>query len=206
MEESYLLDRRHSSELVPKIKELLKKYRIPINKIDAFVIGLGPGSFTGLRIGVSTIKGFGIASGKPCIGVASIDSIACNAIGNDKDIAPIIDAKRGQVYTAIYRKRVDTIVRVSDYMVLPVDKLMEKIKRDAVFLGDGLSLYRDKIENTGSDKNKLKLEFLTEDYWYPGAGNLIRLGFSKVIKAKKQDLDKLMPLYLYPEDCQVRKL
>ena len=60
-EESHLLDRRHASELAPKVKELLKKYRTPINKIDVFIIGLGPGSFTGLRIGVITIKGFGIA-------------------------------------------------------------------------------------------------------------------------------------------------
>mgnify|MGYP001575620522 CR=1 FL=1 len=64
-EESHLLDRKHASELVPKIKELLKKSKVPINKVDAFIIGLGPGSFTGLRIGVSAIKGFGIASGNP---------------------------------------------------------------------------------------------------------------------------------------------
>jgi len=104
-EESHLLDRRQASQLVPKVKELLKKSRTPINKIDAFIIGLGPGSFTGLRIGVSTIKGFGIASGKPCIGLASIDSIACNVQDNNKDIIPIIDAKRNQIYAAVYRKK-----------------------------------------------------------------------------------------------------
>ncbi|PJC47821.1 MAG: tRNA (adenosine(37)-N6)-threonylcarbamoyltransferase complex dimerization subunit type 1 TsaB, partial [Candidatus Omnitrophica bacterium CG_4_9_14_0_2_um_filter_42_8] len=64
-EGSYLLDRKHASRLVPKIKELLRKSRVSINKIDAFIIGLGPGSFTGLRIGVSAIKGFCVASEKP---------------------------------------------------------------------------------------------------------------------------------------------
>ncbi len=79
-----------------------------------FVVGLGPGSFTGLRIGVSTIKGFGIATGKPCIGIASIDALAMNTTpgpgstlpgsgsGNSL-IVPIIDAKRGNVYSAIYK-------------------------------------------------------------------------------------------------------
>lgn len=214
-EESHLLDRRQASQLIPIVKKLLRKSRMPVNKIDAFVIGLGPGSFTGLRIGVSAIKGFGIATGKPCIGVASIDAIACNAGENDRDIIPIIDAKRGQVYAAIYRRKAGRAVRLSDYMVLPVAKLLKKIKRNSVFLGDGVSLYRDKIEEcinqdsakafAESGKNKRQMAFLPEKYWYPGAGNIIRLGFSRIKKAKKPGLDKLTPLYLYPDDCQVRK-
>nr|MBU1328480.1 tRNA (adenosine(37)-N6)-threonylcarbamoyltransferase complex dimerization subunit type 1 TsaB [Candidatus Omnitrophota bacterium] len=200
-EESHLLDRRQASQLVPKVKELLKKSRTPIDKIDAFIIGLGPGSFTGLRIGVSTIKGFGIASGKPCIGVASIDSIACNTKEKDKYIIPIIDAKRGQVYTAIYRRKGSKVVRLSDYLLLPIEKFLKRVKDAPVFLGDGVSLYRNNI----SGINK-KAVFLEEKYWYPGAGNLIKLGFSKIKKAKKTNLDKLTPLYLYPEDCQIRLL
>jgi len=248
-EESHLLDRRQASQLVPKVKELLKKSRTPINKIGAFIIGLGPGSFTGLRIGVSTIKGFGIASGKPCIGVASMDSIACNAQGKDRYIIPIIDAKRGQVYAAIYRRKGSKVARLSDYLLLPIEKFLKKVKRDSVFLGDGLSLYGDKIANYINQdsvkafaelslpagrqaKNKRQSAFLLEEYWYPGAGNLIKLGFSKINlstgsglilsgasvrglktavwrrrsikKAKKTNLDKLSPLYLYPEDCQVK--
>ncbi len=199
-EEAHLLDRKHASQLVPKIMELLKKSKAPINKIDVFIIGLGPGSFTGLRIGVSAIKGFGIATGKPCIGVASIDAIACNAMGIDRDIIPIIDAKRGQVYAAIYRQKAGQVARLSDYMVLPVEKLMRKVKRDSVFLGDGVNLYRENILSVDR-----KAIFLEEQYWYPGAGNLIKLGFSKIKKAKRPDLDKLTPLYLYPDDCQVRK-
>ena len=199
-EESYLLDRKHASQLVPKVMGLLKRHRVSINKIDAFVIGLGPGSFTGLRIGVSAIKGFGIATGKPCVGVASIDSIACNARGCDKAIVPIIDAKRGQVYAAIYKRKCELVDRLSDYMLLPIDKLMAKIKTQPVFLGDGVSLYRDNILSI----NK-KAIFLEKKDWYPGAGNLIMLGFARVKKAKKNNMDKLAPLYLYPKDCQVKK-
>ncbi|MDP2911040.1 MAG: tRNA (adenosine(37)-N6)-threonylcarbamoyltransferase complex dimerization subunit type 1 TsaB [Candidatus Omnitrophota bacterium] len=200
-EELYLLDRQHSSQLVPKIKELIGKSKLSIKKIDGFVIGVGPGSFTGLRIGVSAVKGFGIALGKPCIGVASIDAIACNAaIANNNEIIPIIDAKRGQVYAAIYRKKANQIIRISEYLLLPIDTLMKKIKGSPVFLGDGVSLYKDKI----SDMNR-KAVFMEEKYWYPGAGNLIKLGFSRIKRTKKTDLAKLTPLYMYPEDCQVRK-
>ncbi len=199
-EESHLLDRRQASQLIPIVKELLRKSKTPVKRIDAFIIGLGPGSFTGLRIGVSAIKGFGIATGKPCIGVASIDAIACNARENNRDIIPIIDAKRGQVYAAIYRRKAGRLKRLSEYMVLPVAKLLKKIKQEPVFLGDGVSLYRENI--LSADK---KAVFLEEQYWYPGAGNIIKLGFSRIKKAKKPGLDKLTPLYLYPDDCQVRK-
>jgi tRNA threonylcarbamoyladenosine biosynthesis protein TsaB len=199
-EESFLLDRTHSSELVPKIKELLKKSRVAIKKIDGFVIGLGPGSFTGLRIGVSAVKGFGIASGKPCVGIASIDAIACNAMDEDAIIVPVIDAKRNQVYSAIYRKEGSLVIKESEYLLLPIEKLMKNIKGEAVFLGDGLSLYRDKIKSLNREAI-----FLEEKCWYPAAGNLIKLGLSKIGKAKKPNLAKLVPLYLYPEDCQVKK-
>lgn len=199
-EESHLLDRAQASRLIPIVKELLRKSGTPVNKIDAFVIGLGPGSFTGLRIGVSAIKGFGIVTGKPCIGVPSIDAIACNAGETDGDIVPIIDAKRGQVYAAIYGRKAGRVKRLSEYMVLPVAQLLKKIKDAPVFLGDGVPLYRDAI--LSADKKAI---FLEEKYWYPGAGNIIKLGFSRIKKAKKQGLDKLTPLYLYPDDCQVRK-
>jgi tRNA threonylcarbamoyladenosine biosynthesis protein TsaB len=201
-EESHLLDRKHASQLVPKIKKLLKKSKVPVNKIDVFIIGIGPGSFTGLRIGVSAVKGFGIATGKPCIGVASLDSIACNP-GDEyenKDIVPIIDAKRGQVYSAVYRRKGGAAVRSSDYMLLPIDKLMAKVKPQAVFLGDAVPLYKNNILRLNQ-----KAIFLSEEYWYPAAGNLVKLGFSKLKKIKKISLDKLTPLYLYPEDCQVKK-
>ncbi len=193
-EENYLLDRRHSSLLVPKIKEMLEGLDLSINKIDAFVVGLGPGSFTGLRIGVSAIKGLGLALKKPCIGVASIDAIAMNA--GSGMIIPIIDAKRENVYSAIYEKKNGRVVRKTDYLLIKVDKLLKKVKKDAIFLGDGISIYKDKIGRG---------IFLEEEYWYPKAGNLIKLALPKIKRIKKCNLAKLEPIYLYPKDCQVKK-
>ena len=206
-EESHLLDRRHSGELIPRIRSLLKKRAVSINAIDMFVVGLGPGSFTGLRIGVSTIKGFGIATGKPCIGIASIDALAMNTTpgpgstlpgsgsGNGL-IVPVIDAKRGNVYGAIYKDG----VKKSKNLLISIDELMSKVKGEAVFLGDGISLYKDKI--LSYNKN---VSFLGEEFWYPSAGDLIRLALKNIDKYKKIDLGKLKPIYLYPRDCQVRR-
>ena len=200
IEESHLLDRRHSSLLVPKIKEILDKISLSIDDVDAFVIGLGPGSFTGLRIGASTVKGLGIATKKPCIGISSIDGLALNVDKEAKIIAPIIDAKRERVYSAIYRKEKSRIVRKSDYLLLSIDELMKRLKGATLFLGDGLTLYRERI----LELNK-KAVFLDEEYWYPRAANLIKLALTKVKRYKKMDLGKLKPIYLYPKDCQVKK-
>ncbi|MBU4149830.1 MAG: tRNA (adenosine(37)-N6)-threonylcarbamoyltransferase complex dimerization subunit type 1 TsaB [Candidatus Omnitrophica bacterium] len=199
-EENHILDRRHSSFLIPKIQGLLERAGVSIKAVDGFIIGLGPGSFTGLRIGVSAVKGFGIATQKPCIGVPSIDAMAFNAEADTESIVPVIDAKRGRVYSAVYKKRQSHIIKKTDHLLLPIDKLMKKVKGPAIFLGDGLELYRPDIEklNKGS-------VFLEEEYWYPRAGNLIKLGIKKIRKGKKSDLSKLKPIYLYPKDCQVRK-
>ena len=199
-EENLLLDRQHSSLLVPKIKELLKGVDLSIGEIDVFVVGLGPGSFTGLRIGVSTVKGFGLTLGKPCIGVASIDAMALNVDGREGQIVPFIDAKRGNVYSAIYMKKDNCITKRSKHLLLKIDDVMKKVKGPAIFLGDGVNLYRENIERLR--KGSI---FLEEDYWYPRASNLIKLAFSEAKKHKKRDLSKLSPIYLYPRDCQVKK-
>lgn len=196
IEEMHLLERRHSSLLIPKIKEMLKKVSFSIDGVDAFVIGLGPGSFTGLRIGVSAVKGFGIATKKPCVGVASIDAIAMNAGEKEASVVPIIDAKRQNVYGAIYKKG----VKKSKYLLLKIDELLKKIKGPVVFLGDGIDLYREKIE-----KRNKKAVFLNEKYWYPRASNLIKLALPKIKRYKNRDLNKLDPIYLYPKDCQVKR-
>ena len=199
IEESHLLDRQHSALLVPKVKELLEKCNSSIGDIDAFVVGLGPGSFTGLRIGVSSIKGFGIATKKPCIGVASIDALAMNAGGEKATIVPVIDAKRKQVYSAIYKRKNGSISKASGYFLLTVDVLMKKIKGPAVFLGDGIDLYKEKMRRL--DRNAI---FLDGEYWYPKASSLIKLGFKNIKRRRKQDLSRLKPLYIYSKYCQVR--
>lgn len=208
--ESCLLDRRHSSLMLPKIKGMLQRVNLCIDDVDAFIVGLGPGSFTGLRIGVSTVKGFGIATGKPCIGIPSIDAMALNVDGESRTIVPVIDAKRKQVYSAIYTKKKGCIVRKTGYLLLSVHRLMKRVnavrslssngKKGPVFLGDGISLYREDMECLSK-----KAVFLEEEYWYPNAEDLIRLGLGRLKRYKKGDISRLKPIYLYPRDCQVRK-
>lgn len=94
----------HSETMLPMVDEMLGHLGLSTNDVDIFAVTDGPGSFTGVRIGVSTIKGLAFSTGKPCVGVSSLASLAKNLEGLDGLRVPVMDARRQQVYTAIYNK------------------------------------------------------------------------------------------------------
>ena len=119
----------HSALLVPTIKKALAKAKKRLKDIGLFAVGTGPGSFTGLRVGVTTMRAFSIALHKPIIGVPTMDAIAYNALGSDpghrslhnEGLTPILDAKKSQAYACIYGLDGDKLVRKSDYLLEPVE-------------------------------------------------------------------------------------
>lgn len=200
------LEKQHSSMLVPIIRAALEAARFRLEDIDGFIIGIGPGSFTGLRIGIATVKGFGLATGRPCVGVPSIDAIVnflahspMSSDLNKKWLIPIIDAKRNQVYSSLYKFKDGGIKRYLGYLLLPVEKLLKRFKGSAVFLGNGVKIFKGSFSSFKKDA-----EFLPEDFWYPRASQLIELGRRKLKKYKEGDLNRLLPLYIYPKECQVK--
>ena len=93
----------HSARLVPAIQALLREARININEIDGMAISLGPGSFTGLRVGLSAVKGLALATEKLVVGIPTLDALASNLPFTPYLICPILDARKGEVYTALYK-------------------------------------------------------------------------------------------------------
>lgn len=196
--------RMNSSELLlPFIKKALVRTKLPLSKVDYFVVGLGPGSFTGLRIGLATIKGFAYALNKPIIGLATLDILAANApITRGRVICPVIDAKRHLLFTAIYEiSSGNKIRRRSPYLLTNVDQLLDRLGtfRSVTFLGDGLYLYQAKI----SQKIKNSI-FLNEDSYYPKGNNIINLSIDLINRKKFIDAKRIKPIYLYPKECQIR--
>ena len=105
----------HSVTLLPMIDGLLKSAGLTLNDIDVFSCSVGPGSFTGVRIGTSAIKGLAYANGKPCVGVSSLEALAMNVTAEDGIICPVMDARRGQLYNALFAKttKFNTLVNQS---------------------------------------------------------------------------------------------
>lgn len=148
----------HSQTLLPMLEEIRRMTELELHSIDAVAVAKGPGSFTGLRIGCATAKGLGMALDKPLVGVPTVDGLAFNAYGSDKIICPIMDARRGQVYTGIYEFLLQNNkqgvpgayaleIRQAQCAV-PVEEIAGKLNstgREVLFLGDGVPVFRNAL-------------------------------------------------------------
>ena len=142
-----VLEKILSDSIIPTIDKVLAKAKIPLKKLDGFAIGLGPGSFTSLRVGVSTVKALSFAMGKPVVGVPSLDVIAqgvlkFHTVGN---IVIVCDAKRSLVYAAFYAVKAGKIVRKGKYLLQPIEEVLLRISAPVLLVGDAIGLFKDEI-------------------------------------------------------------
>ena len=204
------LDRKHSLQLVPLIDKVLKKAKVPLKKLDGFCVSKGPGSFTGLRIGITVIKGLAFVLRKPVVAIPSLDILAENIkkVKAPKkkplpdEICPIVDARQNKVYACLYKAANGKIRRKSRYLLLSMEELLNKLKGEILFLGDGIALYCEEIK-----KNKrIKPVFAEEKLWYPKASAAVSLALERFSAGKAEDVNSLVPFYLYPRECQIKKV
>jgi tRNA threonylcarbamoyladenosine biosynthesis protein TsaB len=186
------------------IERVLAKANVRLTDLDGFVVGLGPGSFTSLRVGLSMLKAFVMVTGKPVVGVSSLDAIAMNArvprSHKSVQVCVINDARRSMVYSSLYDKKDGVIIRRREYQLEPVAKVLEGLSGEIVFIGDAVPAYRERIM---VDAHDFRPSFEPEKYWLPKAAELARIGFQRLLKGEVDKIETLAPLYLYPEDCQV---
>ncbi len=195
----------HSQTLLPMLDEIVKMTEFDLSTIDAIAVAGGPGSFTGLRIGAATAKGLGLALSKPLVHVPTVDGLAYNLYGNTGLICPIMDAKRNQVYTGLYRFENGDFQVVEEQMAISVQDLMDKLNEyneKVTFLGDGVPVYRAQIEAA------LK----TEHYFAPAHLNRQRatavaaLGMKYFAEGKVESAAQHRPDYLRLSQAEREKL
>ncbi len=141
----------HSQTLLPMLDEVVKMTELDLGTIDAIAVAAGPGSFTGLRIGSATAKGLGLALEKTLIHVPTLEGLAYNLCGRSDIVCPILDARRGQVYTGIYQFEGEELVVLEDQMAVAIEELGEKLhcyEKRIVFLGDGVPVFQEKLRET----------------------------------------------------------
>ena len=134
----------HSQTLLPMLDELAKMTELDLDSVDAIAVAAGPGSFTGLRIGSATAKGLGLALKKPLVEIPTVDALAYNLYDAKGLICPIMDARRNQVYTGIYRFEEHHLVTVEGQMAVPMTELIHKLNErgeEVIFLGDGVPVF-----------------------------------------------------------------
>ena len=182
------------------IQRVLESLKWKAGDIDYFACGVGPGSFTGMRVGVATIKGLSLATQKPVIGVPTLDIIAGNAPETDKPIVTAVDAKRNLMYCSVYKKSQGCIKRLKPYMLLSEMEFFKTARPGSIILGDAINVYK------GAMQAQIKgAAILDRDYWYPRPRNIITLALEKIKNNKLSDAFSINPIYLYPKECQVRK-
>lgn len=139
----------HSQTLLPMLDEIAKMIELDLETIDAIAVAAGPGSFTGLRIGSATAKGLGLALKKPLIPVPTVDALAYNLYDSTGVICPMMDARRKQVYTGIYRFADHELVTVSRQKAIAVEELIRELNalgEAVIFLGDGVTVYQEMLK------------------------------------------------------------
>ena len=187
--------RTHSQSLMPMIDELLKSLETDISNIDVFAAVTGPGSFTGLRIGITTIKSIAYAVRKPVVGITSLDSLAYNIPFCQSLICPILDARNDQVFTAIYKWEKDKLKRIEDYMGVHVSVLAEIIKKlqlHTVFLGDAALMHRNFLEM----ELGVFSGFAPENLMLQKASSVAQAAITRVQNDKLENCYELKPFYL----------
>lgn len=185
----------HSQTLLPMLDEIVKITNINLKDIDAIAISKGPGSFTGLRIGSATAKGLAMVLDIPIIPVATVDGLAYNLYKSDNIICPLMDARRNQVYTGLY-KWIDGEFKVLlEQKPLDIEEISEeinKIAEEVIFLGDGIKVFEEQLIET----IKVNYSFAPAHLSRQRAGAIGALGIEYYKKGIMTDADEFVPTYL----------
>ncbi len=142
----------HSQTILPLLETLLKGVSMELSDAGGFAVSIGPGSFTGLRIGISAVKGMAQGLGKGCAGVSTLEGLAYNFSGLHYTVCPVMDARCGQVYTSLFWVNGGRPQRLWEDMAIPLDTLKEKLQSvegDVMLVGDGAELAFTALASTG---------------------------------------------------------
>ena len=182
-------DRTHSQIIMPLLEDLLKKCGVKIGDVDVFAVAKGPGSFTGVRIGMASVKTLAQMCDKPVIGVSSLESLAANCELFDGVVCPIIDARHKDVYNALFEKG----ERLCDDRIVNLDALFEELSdRKVIFCGDGAVAYKELIE----EKNPGNWIIAPPSICMQKASTLCAVAYKRAQTEEFDNVYSLVPVYL----------
>ena len=183
----------HSQTAMPMLEKLLEQTMTAPGEIDVFAVTTGPGSFTGLRIGISAVKGMAMATGKPCAGVPTLMALAVGASLFEGYICPVMDARRDQVYTAIFESTAGGLHRLRQDKALPIEELGKQLAglgSPALLVGDGAALC---VEALGQPKH---LRLAPEQFLHQKASAVASVAEEMARTGQLVSAGNLAPTYL----------
>lgn len=190
----------HAERLMPSIEHLLKASRISIKDIDAFAVSIGPGSFTGLRIGLSTAKGLCYAAGKPIIPVPTLDAFARALPFCSHLLCPMLDARKNEVYTGLYKWEDGECRKIIPETAINPQEFLKDIKKPTVFMGRGARIYKKLIE----DALSAKAIFAPPSRMFPTASTVAEIAIEKLKEGVTTDIISLIPFYIRKSEAELK--
>jgi tRNA threonylcarbamoyladenosine biosynthesis protein TsaB len=191
----------HSEAVVPAIHHLLDLTEIRPDQLSGVSVGLGPGLFTGLRVGISTARALAQVLRVPTVGIGSLDVLAFSVRYTRSRIGAVSDGKRGEVYYAFYRSVPGGVARESDYLVGPPERLgadLEAVGEETLLVGGGALLYRRVLEEAGTP-----LEFATISTAFPNAVELLELALPRFLREETSRPIDIRPHYVRKSDAEI---
>jgi tRNA threonylcarbamoyladenosine biosynthesis protein TsaB len=189
----------HSERLMSTVDRVLSDTGVTLADIDAFAVSIGPGSFTGLRIGVSTVKGLAFTTGKPVAAVPSLRALAWNIPEASHPICPLFDARKNEVYAAIFRHVGGELVTVMPERVMTLRELADEMSGPMVFTGEGALLFRDRIRMLFEDRAL----FAPLSAMAPSAASVAEIGLGMLGSGGATGPDGLVPLYIRRPEAEI---
>ena len=184
--------RPHDARLPGDLMRLLDEAHIDLSTIDVYAVATGPGSFTGLRIGIATMQGLAFAAGKPLIGISGFDALARTVHGAPA-VATWVDAWRGEVFAARYERDIE----VDPPSVEKPDAVLARITAPTLFVGDAVPVYADVIQRQCGDR-----ALIAEPAAPPLAGTIAQLATEQVRAGHRPRPDDIRPLYIRRPDAE----
>ena len=188
----------HSETLLPMVESLLSHFSMSVSEVDLFAVSAGPGSFTGVRIGAATLKGLAFASDKPCVGVSTLHAIAENLSVCKGLICPVMNARRSQVYTALFRSDGEKLERLMPDSALSIAELDEKLAdhgEPVYFVGDGYGVTLPALTKTEALP-------VPDRFRHQSAYSVARVAYAQYLSGEYTDDLSLKVNYLRPSQAE----
>jgi len=189
----------HSERLMSTVDRVLKDTDLAVSDLVGFAVAIGPGSFTGLRISLATVKGLALATGKPVAAVPTLQALAWNLPYAAYPVCPLLDARKNEVYAALYRFDEKTLSQVLPETVIPLDRLAKWLSEKTVFTGEGSRIYRTDIQKILGERAL----FAPQSAVLPSAAAVAEIGLNLIKSGRQAELDGLAPLYIRRPEAEV---
>ena len=195
----------HAEIILPLIDSVLQRAGTGLSDVEGLAVSIGPGSFTGVRIGLSTVKGLAYGADVPAVGISTLQAIAARVVGFQGIVCPMLDARKREVYAAVFRKQGNQLERLTEDGLMPILSFLEGLRglentAPYLFIGDGVDACRPVIQQAAD----LHICIADEDAMPTVAASVALLSERRFFNHREAQLGDLVPVYLRRPECESR--